>query len=272
MKELPMPHAKNALVFPLVLTLVICVLLVVSSLAGILFGDRIYPTSALRQMLLPNDAVNLTLGVLLLLGTMIPAVRGSLLGLLCWPGALLFVLYNYIAYLIAAPFSGMFAVYLALILLSAYALAHLVGTLPVESLHERLRGGLPARFGGWVLIAFGTLFFLRAAGMMLAPAFSGGDAPADLAVLTADFLVTPAWILGGVLLVRKTAFGCALSLALLFQASMLFVSLIAFLLLSPLMTGAKLVPMDVIVIAAMGAVCAVPFILNLFAAGGKKTP
>ena len=84
-----------------------------------------------------------------------------------------------------------------------------------------------------------------------------------IALNTADFLITPAWIIGGVLLWRRSPYGYVTSLGLLFQASMLLVALIAFLLLQPILTDAPFAPADVLVIATMGLVCFVPFVLVL---------
>ncbi len=55
-------------------------------------------------------------------GSMWLARRGALVGLLMWPGALFYVLYDYGYYALGAPFNVFFVAYLALIRLSAYAL------------------------------------------------------------------------------------------------------------------------------------------------------
>jgi len=48
-------------------------------------------------------------------------------------------------------------------------------------------------------------------------------AETELALHISDFLITPAWIIGGVLLWRRKEFGYVIGLGLLFQASMLFI-------------------------------------------------
>ncbi len=50
------------------------------------------------------------------------ARRGSLIGLLFWPGALFYVLYTYAFYLIGVPFNALFLSYVALVALSAYTM------------------------------------------------------------------------------------------------------------------------------------------------------
>ena len=83
------------------------------------------------------------------------------------------------------------------------------------------------------------------------------------AVLIADFLITPAWVTGGVLLWQRQAFGYMVGIGLLFQASMLFIALIIFMLLQPLLTTAPLNLVDIVVVSAMGMVCFIPFGLFL---------
>lgn len=52
-------------------------------------------------------------------------------------------------------------------------------------------------------------------------------------------------------------------LGLLFSASILFIGLIGFLLLQPLMTDAPFARIDVIVVFFMGFICFIPFYLYL---------
>ncbi len=72
-------------------------------------------------------------------------------------------------------------------------------------------------------------------------------------------MTTPAWILGGALLWRRQRLGYVGSVGLLFRASMLFLGLLVWLLLAPLLTGAPFVIVDVVVIFGTGLVCFVPF-------------
>jgi hypothetical protein len=52
-------------------------------------------------------------------------------------------------------------------------------------------------------------------------------------------------------------------LGLLFSGSLLFISLIMYLLLAPLLTGAPFAPADVMVVLSLGMVCFIPFFLYL---------
>jgi hypothetical protein len=76
-------------------------------------------------------------------------------------------------------------------------------------------------------------------------------------------------IVGGVLLWRREPLGYVTGTGLLFQASMLFIGLIAVLLLRPLISGAPFLPVDILVVFAMGLVCFVPLALFLRGVGSK---
>lgn len=78
-------------------SLVIALLMAGASLAGALYQGSLYPNDELRRSFVPNDVANLFIGLPILLGSVWLTRRGALLGLLLWPGSLLYVVYNYIA-------------------------------------------------------------------------------------------------------------------------------------------------------------------------------
>ncbi|MFO7634032.1 MAG: hypothetical protein R6W76_15915 [Caldilinea sp.] len=238
-------------------TLVVALLVALLGLAGLLAQDTIYPSAELRRTFVPNDLVNLLVGLPLLLGALWLARRGQLLGLLCWPGALFFVTYNAIAYVYALPPGWPFLLNVTLLALTLYSLIAVVARIDGASVQRRLAGHAPVRLASGVLIGLGVLFLLRSAGVI---ATAGASLPrTELAVLVADFLTTPAWIIGGALLWRRQQLGYVGSVGLLFQASMLFVALIVFLLAQPIVTDAPFAPVDVLVVFGMGLFCFVPF-------------
>lgn len=102
--------------------------------AGLVWGvDGLYQAEAPFVLVSQGgDAANLIL-VPILLGSMWLARRGSLIGLLLWPGALFDGLYAYAVYLVSAPFTTLVFVYVLLVTLSAFTL---IGG-------EHRRGGSP---------------------------------------------------------------------------------------------------------------------------------
>jgi len=239
------------------LSFLIVLLMTTASAAGILCQTCIYPTDNLRQMLVPNDLVNLLLGMPILVGSIWLTQRGTLIGLLFWPGALFYALYNYIVYVLAAPINAVFLMYLAIVVLTAYTMVRLAVSIDAKAVQQRLAGATPTRLGGGVLTGLGILFLLRAIGVI----FNSPAPSADFAVAVADLVVTPAWIVGGAWLWRRHSLGYVIGLGLLFQASMLFVGLIVFMLVQPLLTTAPFVLADVGIVFAMGLVCFIPFAL-----------
>jgi len=249
----------------------VALLMALASLAGLLFPAAIYSTEELRHSFISNDVVNLCIGLPILLGALWLARRGSLLGLLFWPGALFYATYNYIAYAIAMPFTWPFIIDLALVLLSVYAIYGLLSNMDGAAVQAQLKGRVFERLTGGVLIGFGALFFLMAAGKVIGHVAGQAALPwPQVSVQIADLLVTPTWIVGGSLLWRKRALGYVAGAGLLFQASMLFIGLLIFFILQPLVAGEPFPVNDFVVIAVMSLICFIPFGLFLRGAATSK--
>ena len=250
---------KRDLTFVYVVSLVGAILMVVLSLGGLLYPSTFYPTSDLLQSFIVNDLVNLFVGPLILFVSMWLTRRGRLVGLLFWPGALLYVIYNYIAYIFGTPFSLFTFVYLALVLLSTYNILDLLKSIDKKSVRVAIEG-VPVRTAGLVLVVFGVLFTFRAIGMISEASTSQMMLPiSEIGVLIADIFLSILWIAGGVLLLWRRPLGYVSGLGLLFAASSLFISLIMVLLLQPFLTDVPFVLVDVIVVFIMGLICFIPF-------------
>ncbi|NIM93903.1 MAG: hypothetical protein GTO18_09365 [Anaerolineales bacterium] len=257
--DLPV-RCKLTLVY--VISLVIAVLMAGVSLAGLLFQTSIYPTEELVQGFVPNDVVNLIIGLPVLLGSMWLARRGKLLGLLFWPGALFYVFYTYTIYVFSMPLNVAFLLHLTLVTLSAYTMIGLIACIDGKVVQDRLTGAVPERFGGGVLAVLGILFLLRVVIVLVDALINLTPVTTvELALHVTDFIMSPVWIIGGVLLRRREALGYVTGLGLLFSASMLFIGLIFALCLQPLLTSGEFVLVDVLVVFVMGLVCFIPFAL-----------
>ena len=235
----------------------------VLSLAGLIFPSKIYPSEALIQTFMTNDVINLIVGIPILVGSIWLTGREQLAGLLLWPGALLFVVYNYIAYMIGIPFSALTLAYLVLVLLSAYIIFELLKTIDRQAVQEQLSGNVSEKIAGWFLVIFGILFIFRAISIIIPSINQATLPPTELGVSIADIIISTLWLIGGILLLRQKPLGYTSGLGLLFAASMLFVGLIIFLIIQPVLTAAPFNPIDFIVIAVMGLILSVPFFLFL---------
>ena len=253
---------KHNLTLIYVLSFIIAILMAVASISGLLYQTIVYPTEELLQSFLTNDVANLLIGLPMLLASMWLTRRGKLIGLLFWPGALFFVLYNYIIYVFAMSFNLAFLAHLALVMLSVYSLIGLLTNIDGKVVQQQLTGAVPERLAGGVLAGLGLLFFLLVIGAIVNALISQIPiAETELALHVADFLITPSWVICGVLLWQRKAFGYVAGLGLLFQASMLFIGLILVLLLQPFLTTAVFSLVDVVVVFAMGLICFIPFAL-----------
>jgi hypothetical protein len=194
----------------------------ITALAGLLAGNHIYPASQLSGNT-GTDALTLVLGLPLLLSSMWFARRGSLVGLLCWPGALFYVLYIYTFYLLSIPFNTLFLPYVLLVTLSAYTVIGLVASVDRELVRQRLRDQVPARTIGGALIAIALLFTLVDT-VMIGAALANGTA-VDATTHTSwivDFVIElPALLIAGILLWRREALGYVTAPGLLLQGSVL---------------------------------------------------
>ncbi|MBS3783399.1 MAG: hypothetical protein KGY78_03040 [Anaerolineae bacterium] len=174
-------------------SLAVALTMAVASVAGLACPGHLYPTVELRRSFMPNDVVHLTIGLPSLLGAMWLSRRGKLLGLLLWPGTLLYVVYNAIAYALALPLNLGLLLWFLLLTSSTYATIALVATIDGQAVQQKLKDVVPEKMAGAVLVILGAAFFLRVIGVMV-QVLVGSTAlvDGDLAVLASDLLTAPA--------------------------------------------------------------------------------
>jgi hypothetical protein len=237
-----------------------------TSFAGLLFQKSFYHVEEVRYSSVATDLVNLFIVLPVLIWSMSMARRGKWIGLLLWPGALFIVTYHYLSYTVALLSPWQTAVYLLLVLLSAYAIFRLLSSMDFLSIQKQLAGKVPERFAGGVLAGFGILFFFWR-GSLAVQSLMGSAvlSKPDFATAIADVLLAPAWVIVGVSLWRKRAFGYATGLGLLFQFSMLFTGLFVYFALQPVLAGVPFPVNDFVAVFTMSLVCFVPF--GLFVRG-----
>lgn len=262
-KNLPLKHNLK-LVYAL--SFIIVSLMTLASIVGILFQSTIYPTDELLGTFISNDVVNLLIGLPIMLSSIFLMMQRKLLGLLFLPGALFFVLYNYIIYVLAMPFNLAFFLHLMLVTLSLYTIVILVESIDGKKIRQLLVGRVNERIAGGILFGMGFLFLLQVIGVMAISLVNQTViTETDLATHVSDFLISPALVIGGILLWQRKEYGYVSGLGLLFQASMLFIGLIVFLIIHPLLTSTAFLPVDIFVVFIMGLVCFIP--LTLFVRG-----
>jgi hypothetical protein len=217
-----------------------------------------------------HDLFNLAVALPVLLASVWFARRGSLLGLLLWPGALFYVIYTYALYLVGAPFGPLFLGYVILVVVSSYTLIGVVTSIHHPAVRERLSGVIPARTIGGILVAFALLTVGQDGGGAIATALGGGSQAEPLArhVWTVDLTISvPATLLGGVLLWRRAALGYVVAAGLLFAFGLTPIALAAILALQPWLTGSAIDGGTIVGVLVFAAVADVP--LGFFARGAQ---
>ncbi len=249
------------------LSLVIALTMAVASIVGILYQTTIYPTDRLLMAFVPSDQFNLIVGLPVLLASMWLARRGELTGLLAWPGALFYVLYMYVPYVIDVPFNVLFLPYLALVALSAYTLIGLLTSIDGEAVRQRLHDAVPARTGAGILLGLAILIIVRQTSLIVSAL--AGQSPAETLEIPswiADFTVAiPMLFVVGIHLWRRETLGYVAGAGLFLGYGVLALSVIPFFVQQARSTASPIDTAGIVTVLVMAALCFVP--LAFFARG-----
>jgi hypothetical protein len=218
------------LTFAYTLSTAVAALLVITSIAGLLFGRRgLYDLDpSTLPAFLGQDGITLLVGLPLLIGSMRLARRGSQRGLLLWMGSLFYFAYSYAYYVLGARFNGLFPAYAAIVAMSMYGLLDLLVATDVDAVKRAFSERTPTRGVGGFLVATSLLFFLLW-GVGIASTLQAGAAPSRVShvVWSLDLVVAlPAVLLSGVLLLRRHPWGYVAAGALLLKATFLGFTLV----------------------------------------------
>lgn len=179
---------------------------------GLYFYDTVSSTAQMQG----NDLVTLVVGLPLLAVSTWLAFNGSLRGRLLLTGTLGFFLYTYMSMAALASYNSIFLVYVAIFTLSLYAFILSMMSFDLTSLPAHFSDKLPR---GWIaVLMFVVAGFLALAwlGRILTPLLQGTlPALENTTTLVIQFmdlgLITPTAVLGGILILRRSAWGYLLS-------------------------------------------------------------
>jgi hypothetical protein len=209
--------------FAYALSGLLCVLLLISSVVGLLYGGGGFYDSypAALAGLVGQDGVTLVLGIPLLVISVWLTGRGSTSGLLVWSGALFYFAYSYYFYVIGG-FNALFLVYIAIVSTSLYGLLTLLFAIDPEELRSRFGSRAPARPIGGFFIGISLLFALMWGGMVISSAVAGTrpDEILRSVVIIDCTVLLPLLFFGGVRLWRREAWGYVLGGLLLTKLAM----------------------------------------------------
>jgi hypothetical protein len=201
------------------LSMIILILAVLASMAGLLAGDLYRDNSFVAAMWKWNDLVTLGLAVPMLFLSMLLSRKESRRAQIVWMAMLNYMLYNYAFYLFATAFNKLFLLYAFLVALSIFALIFGLVNLEAREIGESFRRGRFYRgiSGYMMLIALGlsTVYIIQSLDFVFT-----GELP-EIVVKTEhptnvifglDFtLLIPVFLLGGVWLWKGKAWGYVLA-------------------------------------------------------------
>lgn len=265
----PLPIMGDLAIY-LKMTWMIATIMLISAISSIFFKSAIYPTEELMRSFLANDIVNILIGIPVIIIPIRLIKSTKLIGLLLLPGALLFVLYNYLIYLLSLSFSFLYILYLLIFLLSGIVLYKLLKDMDIMTIKGSISEVISNRWLSALLILFGMMFLFRA-GIKIGNHFIGKAflLNTEIALNIADIVFSLIWISCGIALLRRKPLGYVSSLGLLFQLCMLFVGLILVLIIQPIIMGELLPFVDLIVLAIMSLIVNVPFYILMKALRSK---
>lgn len=215
-KGLPMSHGLG---HSTAASLIAGAAAVLASVLGLVGGASRYALSQSVLVSLGADAANL-IAVLVVLGALWLARRGSLTALLLWPGGLFYLAYAYLPYLVGAPFTPLLFADVVAFLAAAYGVAALMTGMDGTALRDRFQGA-PDRAVGAFLTVIGVLAYAGLVAAAIGAFGSSGPEPAWRGHWVADWIVgTPALIAGGMLLWLRRPFGYAATPGLLLVSTL----------------------------------------------------
>lgn len=183
-------------------------------------GLYYYDTVSSAAQMQANDLITLIVGLPLLAISTWLAFRGSLRGRLLLTGTLGFFLYTYMSMATLTAYNALFLVYVALFTLGLYAFILSMMSIDLASLPSHFSEKLPRGWIAALMFAVGGFLALAWLGRILTPLMQGVDpALENTTTLVIQFmdlsLIAPAAILGGILLLRRNAWGYLLASVLL---------------------------------------------------------
>lgn len=267
--EVKLP-VRSGLSLVYVNTLVLLILMTGISVTGIVFRASIYPGEELSVVFVPNDFVNLFLGVPILIASYILCIRQKLIGLLLYPGALFYITYIYVSYLLGLPFNVLFIPYMLLVILSIYTIIGLVLKIDSDQVHTILEGHVPIRATGYILFVIACLIIIYQV-FQIIHSHVGQEEVDQLAMaqwIVDLVLAAPPLLIISYQMIRRKNLGYLLGISLLLLLGTLFLGLTPLLIVTAKLTGNAGNVTDILIVSGSSMICMIPFIL--FARGITK--
>ena len=231
----------RSLTFPFVLSSIVAALLLISSIAGLLFGQRgLYePNPATLPSFLTQDVITLVVVVPLLVICLSLMRRGSVRGLLVWMGTLFYIAYAYSFAVLGTWLPPLFLVYVAIVSISVYNLIFLLVSTDAEAVRTRFSDHTPVRWAGGFLMVMSLLLATMWVAMIVGDILAGTQPKSTLFVIwPLDLVIAlPALFWGGLWLWRRQALGYVVGGIVLMKAAAEGLALVAQTVVTLFMSG-----------------------------------
>ncbi len=236
---------------------------VLNSLAGILFREAVYPGTDLVKVFYVNDWLNVVFGIVMLIVCLgLVRLKDGTVGFLRM-GFCLFMLYNAVPVMLVAGNPVSIAV--EVVIVSGCAAAFILRNRDMAGavITVEMRKWLRILISVFVM-AFAVIFIARGV-MNIGKYLSGDLGRSDFAVSVSDMIVSLVWLACGILFLADRRFGNGNIVPVLFQSSLLYVGLIIYLIVTPIVYREGFDWGGIVVIVIMSLF----FIVPLFLTAGK---
>jgi hypothetical protein len=231
----------RSLTFPFVLSYIVAALLLISSLAGLLLGQRgLYqPDPATLPSFLTQDVITLFVAIPLLFVCLCLVRRGSVRGLLLWMGTLFYLAYAYSYAVLGTWLPPLFLVYVGIVSMSAYSLIFVLASTDADAVKARFSAHAPLRWAGGFLMGMSLLLASMWVVMILSNTVSGSQPKSTLLVIwPLDLVIAlPALFWGGLWLWRRQPLGYVVGGIVLLKAAAEGLGLVAQTIVTFFMSG-----------------------------------
>lgn len=194
-----------------------------------------------------TDIVTLLIGLPLLITGIILSRQGSLRGQLLLTGALGYFLYTYGAMCFLTAFNPLFLVYVALFSLSLFGFIPSMSNLNVDEVARHISDGFPRRAVAIYFIIVAVFLTLAWLGLVASPSLTwyppaGLESAITMVIQALDLgVIVPTSLITAALLLKKLAWGYALSSVMLLKILTMGAALIA-MIIGQILAGVEIDP------------------------------
>lgn len=191
-----------------------------------------------------QDIVTLGLGIPILIVSLYLARKGSLKWRLLLTGILGYFLYTYFTYTFYAMYNPLYLIYITIMSASFFAFVLTMIGFDLKRIKSSFNPQLPVKFIGGVLIFVSIAVALMWIKKIVTP-FIVGSVPTELEHYTTLVIqavdlgfVLPAGILGGILIIKRDAFGYVLASVIIIKEAALLILIIS-MIIGQILAGIK---------------------------------